>query len=184
MPLTLSHPAGPAEMQDVPLSPGSRGLWVTFARSQPDAFRAGFSVSVTSPALMVVHGFQATTVREKPFRTVDRQNRPQAIALKQVKSVCRSRFGARATSTTTIHPARGAAAIASRTARFSFRPGKGISGATIATEEPDFFGVVMPSQMTSEPTVWNYNCSGNASHLKAVVETPAILPVTFGLTRQ
>ena len=47
------------EMYDDPLSLSSRGLWTTSARSQPDAFNARFSVSVTSSVRMVVHSFQA-----------------------------------------------------------------------------------------------------------------------------
>src|SRR5690606_15917563 len=58
MPLSESHSARSDETYDGPLSDNSRGRCMTLALSQPEACSAMVSVSVTSPAFMVVHSFQ------------------------------------------------------------------------------------------------------------------------------
>lgn len=49
-----------AERPQLPTHRRRRGRWTTLAVSQPDAAKASSSVSVTSPARMVVQSFKAT----------------------------------------------------------------------------------------------------------------------------
>jgi hypothetical protein len=64
------------------LSLSSPGRWTTLAVSQPDAAKASFSASVTSPARMLVQSFQPTMKREKSSRIVERENQPQPGTLR------------------------------------------------------------------------------------------------------
>jgi len=54
-----SQAARSDDTYDGPLSDRSRGRWATLALWQPDACSAMVSVSVTSPAFIVAHSFQA-----------------------------------------------------------------------------------------------------------------------------
>ncbi|QFT82914.1 hypothetical protein FIU89_19990 [Roseovarius sp. THAF27] len=59
MPFPSRYSASSAATQDAPLSLSSLGLYITIAWLQPEASSASYSVSVTSPAFIVLQSFQA-----------------------------------------------------------------------------------------------------------------------------
>ncbi len=52
----------------------------------------------------------------------------------------------------------------------------GISGGEIETYQPDFFGMIAPSAVSSEPTTWNYHCTGNSLNMEGSRRFPRTCP--------